>query len=389
MATKRRENGTGNVRKDPSRPGSWIGAVQIDGRRFTARGKTKTDVAAKLSRLKAEALTGTGRSRGDLTMTVAQLVDLYLEREVPNLTRNGRPLAPASVGVYEWAAAIITAELGSKRLAKLEVSDVEKMYDRLAKRAVRPLNITSLRKVANKLTAFLTFAEKRGLVTRNVARLATVTPNARAATKRRSMQPDDARRLLEALRAERNGAMFGLSLRLGLRPGEAAGLYWADLDLNGTPPTVNVTRGVRRTHNGAAEVADDLKTSASKRTLAIPEDLAAWLREHRATQRLERVAAPQWDDDRLVFASTTGSVLDPTKRGEHLDVVCARAGVPRVMPNELRHSCASLLADEGVPNEAIADLLGHTTTRMVDQTYRHRLRPVVDVATRATWTRAN
>ena len=36
-----------------------------------------------------------------------------------------------------------------------------------------------------------------------------------------------------------------------------------------------------------------------------------------------------------------------------------------------------MLSDEGVPNEQIADLLGHTSTRHGRGTYRHRLRPVV------------
>jgi len=37
----------------------------------------------------------------------------------------------------------------------------------------------------------------------------------------------------------------------------------------------------------------------------------------------------------------------------------------------------------------IADLLGHTTTRMVDQTYRHRLTAVIDVAAKADWVTAS
>ena len=102
-------------------------------------------------------------------------------------------------------------------------------------------------------------------------------------------------------------------------------------------------------------------------------------------QRVERIASKTWRDDRLVFATPTGGVLDPKKARTELAEICRRAGVPVTRPNELRHSCASLLADEGIPNETIADLLGHTTTRMVDTTYRHRLRPVVDVAARATW----
>ena len=90
-----------------------------------------------------------------------------------------------------------------------------------------------------------------------------------------------------------------------------------------------------------------------------------------------------------MFASPTGRVLDPSNMRRELAAICRRAQVPAVRPNELRHSCASLLSDEGVPNEEIADLLGHTTTRMVHQTYRHRLRPVVDIAARARWIVAN
>lgn len=84
-------------------------------------------------------------------------------------------------------------------------------------------------------------------------------------------------------------------------------------------------------------------------------------------------------------ARQLGSVVNPSQSRKELAAICEAAGVPVIRPNELRHSCASLLSDEGVSNEQIADLLGHTTARMVDQTYRHRLRPVVDVADTSTW----
>jgi integrase len=385
MAARRREKGSGSVYEDRGRPGRWIGEVVVDGKRRRVSGKDKTEVRAKLRNLVAKRELGLGI--GDSRVTVAQVVDSYLEREVPNLLHNGRPLAPRTVESYRWAGDTIKAELGTVRLAKLTIGNVEAMYDRLASRPVRPLNISSLRKLANKLTSMLTFAEKRGLVARNVARLATITPTAAGTRRRRALDPGDARRLLAQLRHEYNGAMFALSLRLGLRPGEAAGLYWDDVFIDGAPLLINVTRGVRL-NRGRAEVSDDLKTSAAKRTLALPEDLAAWLREHRQAQRKRRLASAYRGDDRLVFTSLAGNVLDPKNVRDELDAICERAGVMRVTPNELRHSCASLLADEGVSNEAIADLLGHTTTRMVDQTYRHRLRPVVDVATRATWAEA-
>jgi integrase len=53
----------------------------------------------------------------------------------------------------------------------------------------------------------------------------------------------------------------------------------------------------------------------------------------------------------------------------HLD----RLGLPRVTVHDLRHSAATVLYAEGVPLEAIADMLGHSTTRVTADLYRHRV----------------
>jgi integrase len=54
-----------------------------------------------------------------------------------------------------------------------------------------------------------------------------------------------------------------------------------------------------------------------------------------------------------------------------------QGGIPRVTPNELRHTAASLANDAGVRLEELADQLGHKDVRMVSQVYRHRIRPTV------------
>ena len=291
--------------------------------------------------------------------------------------------------VHTWAAGLVRKKIGKVPVAKLTVRQVDDMLDQLA---AEGLSRAALLKVRGTLSQALRYAVKRQDIAVNVAADATIPPSAPRAVERAALSPTEARELLGALRDERNGLMFALSLRLGLRPGEAAGLYWADIG----DEAVNVTRGVRRT-KGRAEVVDDLKTSAAKRTIALPSDLVDWFADHRKAQLEERVAAMSWVDKRLVFTTPTGHVTDPAANRRQLAEVCARITAarrevdpeaeefPTVKPNELRHSCASLLSDMGVMNEEIADLLGHTTTRMVDQTYRHRLRPVVDVTTRVDW----
>ena len=376
--TARRDRGTGSVYWDKHGK-RWAGEVRIDGKRHRVHAKTKTDVKAKLHAIavKAEA--------GDLpreTITVAQAVEMFQTNRLPNMTRNGKPLAPSTVQAHEWAAGIITEHLGRKKLHALTVANVETMLGDLADGGMAK---ATLHKVRSKLGQVIDFARRRKYVSDNVARLAELPATARPTQTRSALMPDDARALLEQLRDERNGALFALSLLVGLRPGEASALYWDDLDLEADPPTVNVTRGLQRAPGGAT-VGDDLKTTGSKRTIEISTDLAGWLKTQRKRQLEERMAAPRWIDDRLVFTTPTGGLTDPAKVRRDLAAICERAGVPKTRPNELRHSCASLLSDEGVPNEAIADLLGHTTTRMVDATYRHRLRPVVSVAARPGWT---
>jgi integrase len=43
----------------------------------------------------------------------------------------------------------------------------------------------------------------------------------------------------------------------------------------------------------------------------------------------------------------------------------------------LRHSFVSLLSSNGVRLEDIADLCGHSGTRVTEQVYRHQLRPML------------
>lgn len=367
----RREQGTGSVYQDTT--GRWVGEVRIDGKRRRVSAKTKSEASRKLRDLTARR--DTGQRVADRSTTVAVAVAEFLERDVPN-----RHLAPKTVELYTWTGDIIRTEIGTVRLADLTVDHVEAMLDRLAAREKNPLSRSSLTKVRGTLQRAISFAERRGKATRNPALAATITPSAPRSQPRRALGPDDARTLLEALRNERNGLMFALSLRLGLRPGEAAALHWTDLDGG----VVNVTRGLRR--NGARPIiVDEVKTSGSRRTIDLPDDLVDWVKVHRVQQHTERLAAPSWTDDRLVFATPIGGVIDPTQERRRLARICQRAGVPTIRPNELRHTAASLLSDAGVPLELIADLLGHESTDMLDRTYRHRLRPSIDVAATATW----
>ncbi len=52
-----------------------------------------------------------------------------------------------------------------------------------------------------------------------------------------------------------------------------------------------------------------------------------------------------------------------------LEDACKRAGIARVTPNDLRRTLASWLKQAGVDSFAVAQIPGHTTSRMVELVY--------------------
>jgi integrase len=120
----------------------------------------------------------------------------------------------------------------------------------------------------------------------------------------------------------------------------------------------------------------DTKTRKPRRGIDLPRPVLAALKAHRKRQAADRLhAGSAWRPLGLVFASEVGTPIDPSNLRRATKALCVQAKVVPVSPNELgRHSASSLLYDAGIPLDAIADLLGHESTRMLEQHYRHRLR---------------
>jgi len=342
----------------------------IDGKRPKVVRATKKETQKALRDLMREGERG---KVADANQTVNMAVRQYRER-----TLASKNIAPSTREVTHWALGHITDTIGSKRLRTLTVRDVEKMLDRLAdgSRTHAALGRESLSKIRGTLGRVLDDAIRRGDVDRNVARLAVLPPGAARTAERRSLTPDQFRKLLSACEGERLGAMFVLMLGSGVRPGEAAGLRWSALDLDAGTMAIRSAR--RKGERGAVEVVDDLKTRQSRRTLGLPSFVVEALRAHRKAQNAERLAASQWSDDDLVFATTRGSAISHPTMGLALTAIAEKAGIGKLSPNELRHTHASVLVDAGESLDSVAQRLGHTTTRMVELTYRHAVRPSID-----------
>jgi integrase len=95
---------------------------------------------------------------------------------------------------------------------------------------------------------------------------------------------------------------------------------------------------------------------------------------------MRRHADLAWQEWGLVFPSALGTPLDSSNVTHHLQRCLEDAGLPRVTFHALRHTCGSLLHQEGVPARTIMEILGHSQITLTLGTYCHATGAMFDEA---------
>lgn len=214
--------------------------------------------------------------------------------------------------------------------------------------------------------------QKHGLG-RNVAALVPV-PEGKPV---KAVQPSEAdlAKVFAEMITDKRRALWLTMLALGERRGEALGMRWSLVDLEGA--SVKLRTQVRRVRGDVDPatgkrrgrlVEKNLKTKASKAALGIPAALVDVLRAHRAEQLAERMAARVWADPDLVFTTSAGTAVDPRNANRSWEAVCKRAGVS-IRLHDLRHAAASLAFAEGASMKEVQALLRHTRESTTSDIY--------------------
>lgn len=162
-------------------------------------------------------------------------------------------------------------------------------------------------------------------------------------------------------------AFVALGCYSGLRcPGELAGLDVENLDFDRN--LVRVQQVLTR-HGMKAYPKTGV---GSQRWVPFPPEVGRLLWEWVA----DRGSGP-------VFVGARGERITEIAIRRMWRATLEEAGIEYVDPYSMRHTCASWLAQAGVSSDEIADILGHSSTRMM-AVYRH-LRPGVHDRVRAAW----
>ena len=339
--------------------GRWEGrlAVVVAGRmvRKSCYGRTRADVLQRL-RLKAQTLRS-GLAAPESSQTLGHYLQAWLHGQRSSLR-------PATVSLYEMVVRRhLQPEMGSVRLDRLTVAQVQGMLSRLSESGLAPRSVGHVRAV---LRSALNEAMRQELVPRNVASLAR--------------PPRPPQRVIEPFTPEECSLILGYAPRfdllavvaiavgMGLRQGEILGLRWQDIDLERR--TLKVQRALQRV-DGRSQLVDP-KTSRSRRTLPMPSLVHAALLQQRSDQDEAReLAGALWEEEipGLVFTTALGRPRYGTSVTQTFHRLLAEAGVRQRTFHTLRHPAATLMLAGGVDLKTVSTMLGHSQIGLTADTY--------------------
>src|SRR5215471_1224430 len=286
---QRRGHGEDSIYWDSSKH-RYVGAVSLGfapaGTRIRRKvtGRTKAEVRGKLRELHQDVDSGLRPKQG---YTVNDALGDWLAHGLDGVSAR-------TVTLYQGTIVPLLSErLGPVKLRDLSAGDVQDALTAVAARmSTRTVQISR-----NVLVRAIRRAERDGLAARNVAALVKPPKGQRGGRPSKSLTLDQATALMDAAKGTRLEAYIILSLLAGLRTEEARALRWdhvvawvggqwqavTDAEFDHEQLAVLVWRSDR--------AGGDTKTPRSRRTLALARRCVAALRDHRARQAADRLAA--------------------------------------------------------------------------------------------------
>jgi len=311
----------------------------------------------------------------DLGEFVEPSKDLMREFMKQWLDTAARPRVAASTfkTYSDYVGTYLNPALGDCRLSKLGPMEIQHFYNSLNDRGLSPKTVKHVHGV---LRSALNQALKWNLIRSNPA-LHVDLPKSKK-KEMMALNQEQARLFLDHTVVSPYKSLFSLLITTGMRPSEALGLRWCDIDLENA--RISVQRSMAR--SGKSWSLEDLKTSHSRRSIPLPPSVLKDLKEHRTEQVKTILKEKDYQENDLVFAGKKGEPLDyKNLYHRHFKRILKEAGLPDIRLYDLRHTCSTLLLAAGENPKIVSERLGHSSVTITLDTYSHVLPDMQDKAT--------
>ena len=161
----------------------------------------------------------------------------------------------------------------------------------------------------------------------------------------------------------------------GLRRSEIIGLKWNCIDFERKTITIRhvVTQA---TINGKYQLVQKnrTKTKSSTRSLPlVPQFESMLLQMHELQEQNKILFGNSYcrEYDEYIYVDSMGYLIKPGFVTQHFRLICDKNGLKQIRFHDLRHSCATLLYENGVDMKAIQEWLGHSNISTTLNIYTH------------------
>lgn len=252
----------------------------------------------------------------------------------------------------------IAPAIGKLKASELTTKTIENLFRDMQ---ARNAGAGTIRITRAALSAAYNDAVRLGDLVRNPVR-STKMPNVTAKVTKPLPRNDWEKVYLEAMKNPRMHARIEVAGMLGLRPGEALGLKWSDLNANEC--TLLIERQVQRT-KGKGLILKAVKQK-TVRTLSISQETVRILLSHKRHQTL--IKAKWLEDNDLIFPNSAGKLGDEKSDRLAFKNLLAAAGVPDYQLYQLRKTAFTALAGQ-TDLKTLMEFSGHTQVSTVIGNY--------------------
>ena len=183
---------------------------------------------------------------------------------------------------------------------------------------------------------------------------------------------DQVKRFLDAASENKHFILFCLLIETGLRPSECLGLLRSDIDI--AAGTLTVQRTLIWKRDGASYYFGTTKKKQSRRSIPLSPQMLELLRHHLAKQGAARLrAGKEYKDQGLLFAGDNGQPFrEHNLIVRHFKPILEKGNLSKkIRMYDLRHSCATILLENGEHPKVVAERLGHSSVILTLDVYSH------------------
>ena len=272
----------------------------------------------------------------------------------------GGGLRPSTIAMYRFMLKVMLPKLGDKRISEVTGIDIMQFLQYLRDEYRAPNG----KKVSEKtikhhfdiIRSLFNYAEKQEVIEKNPIK--KVDPPRMTKRPVDALTQEQAKVFFKALSECKleYRCMMLLLATTGVRRGECLGLQWRDFDFEEN--TLHIERNVTYTRESGTVVSEP-KTPCSIRTIPLMAGVKYYL------LALQREAVLRHPNEIIscafVFEGKESAYepRDPNTVTRKITEFMKGIGLPGISPHDLRHTCATLLLENGADIKSVQEILGH------------------------------